>query len=58
MALVCLACNYEDHIVTRRNESDITAVELAALLHEITVDPLLWFADFAMVGHWRSSVLI
>ena len=34
------ACNYKDHPVTRRDGSDITAVELAALHHELAVDPL------------------
>ena len=29
------ACNYEDHPVTRRDESDIPPVELAALHHEL-----------------------
>ena len=28
------ACNYEDHPVTHRGESDITSVELAALLRK------------------------
>ena len=36
-------------------ESDIAAVELAALRHELAVDPLRWFADFAMEKHWHSS---
>ena len=49
------ACNYEDHPVTRRDESDITAVELAALHHELAVDPLRWFADFAMEKPLHSS---
>ena len=44
----CFACNYEDHSVTRRDESDITAVELAVLRHELAVDPLRWFAYFAI----------
>ena len=30
-----VACNYKDHPVTCRDESDITAVELAALHHEL-----------------------
>ena len=42
------ACNYEDHPVTRRDESDITAVELTALVRELAVDPLRWFDDFVM----------
>ena len=49
------ACNCKDHRVTRRDESDITAVELAALHHELAVDPLRWFANFAMEKHWHSS---
>ena len=40
--------NYEDHPVTRRDGSGIIAVELAALHHELAVDPLRWFSDFAM----------
>ena len=43
------------HPVTRRDESDITAVELAALHRKLAVDPLRWFADFAMEKHWHSS---
>ena len=39
---------YEDHPVTRRDERDITAVELGSLHHELPVVPLRWFADFAM----------
>ena len=38
--LFWFTCNYEDHPVTRRDESDITAIELAALHHEFVVDPL------------------
>ena len=49
------ALNNEDHPVTRRDASDITAVELAALHHELAVGPLRWFAHFAMERHWRSS---
>ena len=49
------ACNYQDHSVTRRDESDITAVELAALPHELAVDPLRWFGDFVVEKHWHSS---
>ena len=49
------ACNFEDHPVTRRDERNITAVELAALHHELAVDPLRWFAVFAMEKHWSSS---
>ena len=55
MALGYFACNCEDHIVTLRDESNITAVEVAALHHELVVRPLLWFADFAMEKHWQSS---
>ena len=44
-----------DHPVTREDDSDITAVELAALHQERAVDPLRWFADFAMQKHWHSS---
>ena len=43
------ACNHEDHPVTHRDESDITAVELAALHHELAVDPLRWFVGFAVI---------
>ena len=50
------ACNCEDHLVTRRDASDITAVELGALHHELAVDPLRWFADLAMEKLWHSSV--
>ena len=45
------ACNYQDHPVTRRDESDITAVELAPLHHELAVDLLRWFVDFATEKH-------
>ena len=55
VVLDSFACNYEDQPATRRDESDITAVELAALHHELAVDPLRWFADFAMEKHWRAS---
>ena len=47
--------NHEDHPVTRRDESDITAVELAALHRELAVDPLRWISDFAAEKHWHSS---
>ena len=30
-------------------------VELAAVHHELAVDSLLCFADFAMDKHWRST---
>ena len=36
------------HLVNRREESDITVVDLAVLHHELAADPLRWFADFAM----------
>ena len=49
------ACNYEDHLVTRRDESDTTAVELAAVHHELAVDPWRWVSDFAAEKHWHSS---
>ena len=55
IVLDSFACNCEDHSVTRRDESDIAAVKLAALHHELAVDPLRWFADFAMEKHWHSS---
>ena len=55
VVLDSFACNYEGHPVTRRDDSDITAVELAALHFELAVDPLRWFADFAMEKHWHSS---
>ena len=48
-------CNYEDHPVNRRDESDITAVDLAVLHHELAVDPLRRFADFAMKKKWYPS---
>ena len=44
-----------DHPVTRRDESDITAVELAALHRELAVDPLRWFSAFATDEHWYYS---
>ena len=31
------------------------AVELAVVHHEFSVDPLRWFADFAMEEHWHSA---
>ena len=52
VVLDSFACNYEDHPVTRRH--DVTSVELAASHHELAVDPLRWFADFAMGKHWHS----
>ena len=55
VVLESFACNYEDHPVRRGVESDITAVELAALHHELAVDPLRWFAVFAMEKHWQTS---
>ena len=51
VVLDSLACHYEDHPVKRRNESDITAVELAALHHELAVDPLCSFSDLAADMH-------
>ena len=35
--------------------SSITAVELAAMHPELAADPLLWFVNFAMAKHLRSS---
>ena len=55
VVLDSFACNNEDYPVTRQNKSDITAVELAALHHEVAVDPLHWFADFATEKHRHSS---
>ena len=55
MVLDSLACKCEDHLVTCRDESVITAVGLAALHHLLAVDALRWFADFAMEKHWHSS---
>ena len=48
------ACNSEHHLVTHLGESDITEVELAALHYELAVEPLRWFADFAMDKLWLS----
>ena len=48
-------CNCEDHPVTRRDARDVTAVELAVLHHELAVNPLRWFADFAMEKLKHSS---
>ena len=42
-------------LVTRRDENEITAVEAAALHHELVVDPLRWFDDFAVEKYWHSS---
>ena len=56
VALESFACDNEDHPATRRDESDITAVKLAAVRHELAVGSLLWLGDFfAMEGRWRSS---
>ena len=35
--------------------TSITAVKLIALHHELAVDPLRWFVDFAMGKHGHSS---
>ena len=35
-------------VLIRSDVVDVTAVELAALHYELAVDPLRWFADFAM----------
>ena len=40
----------KDYPVTRRDESDITAAELTALQHELAVDRLLRFDDFAVAA--------
>ena len=48
VVLDSFACNYEDHPVTHRGESDINALELAVLHDDLAVDPRRWFADFAM----------
>ena len=48
------ACNYEDHPVTHCDGRNVTAVELVALHHAVAVDPLHWFADFAMEKQWFS----
>ena len=40
----------KDYPVTRRDESDITAAELAALQHELAVDRLLRFDDFPVAA--------
>ena len=50
-----VACSYEDHPVTLQLESDITAVELPALHHELDVDPLSWFAAFTKEEYWQPS---
>ena len=44
VVLDSLACNYEDHPVSRRDESDVIAVELAALQRDLAVEE-----------HWHSS---
>ena len=48
-------CNFDHHFVTRRDESNISAVELAVVHHELAVDSLLRFVDFAMENYWRPS---
>ena len=53
-----IACNFDDHHVARRDESNITAVELAAVNHELAVDSLLWCADLLMKKHRRSSIFL
>ena len=35
-------------------DSGITAFELAALHHELAMDPLRWFAGFLAETHWHS----
>ena len=55
VVLDSFACSYVDHLVTRRDERVITAVELAVLHHELAVDPLRWFSDVVAVKkHWHS----
>ena len=55
MVLDSVACDCEDRLVALQLESDITAVELAALHHDLAVVPLRWFAAFTMKEHWHSS---
>ena len=40
LALSRIVSTNKDHLVTLRDDSDITAVELAALHHEVAVDPM------------------
>ena len=47
VSLDTFACNFDDHPDTRRDESDITAVELAAVRHVLAVDSLRSFVEFA-----------
>ena len=46
-------CHCEDRPVSRRDESDNTAVHLAALHHVLAVGSLRSFADFAMKKKWH-----
>ena len=46
---------YEVLPVVRRDVCNTTTVVLAALHHELSVDPLLWCADFAVEIHRHSS---
>ena len=55
VVLESFACHCENHPVTRRDDSDITALELAAVHHELAVDQLRWFAGFSAEKHWHSS---
>ena len=52
VALDSFACEYEDPPVTRRDESNISAVELAALHHEFVVVPnvLAFFLKYLMTA--------
>ena len=45
----------EDHPVSRSYENDITALERAALHHELAADRLRWFDDFAVEKYCCSS---
>ena len=57
------AWQYEDHPVTRWDASDITAVALAALHHELAVDPLRWWIQlwytagtYDQLPPWRRQI--
>ena len=45
----------EDLPVVRRDVSNATWVELGALHHELSVDPPMWCADFAVEKHWHLT---
>ena len=55
VSLHAFPCNFNDHPVTRRDESNVTAVEVAVVHHELEVDSLLWFVDFAGENHCGSA---